>query len=275
MAKWKTIETNASEAFAVTWILFIAIWWFTDTSFFLMVGGGFIVAYVVVHFVAKSEEKERIAREDEISAINRDVRNTSLDIVTNYVIQHLETLVRKRRTLVRTGDYGEVVDGAWRKEIDKFLEVVVTPSVYMMAIDNDKNNYQILSNMIDGLVADNEHHVDGFSDQDVEDLDGVGYELYCAELLEACGWEVSRTPTSGDHGVDLIAEKFGRKVAIQCKKYSSPVGNKAVQEAYSGKSFYDAGEAVVVSNASFTPAAKQLAGKLSVVLMHQAQLKNL
>ena len=46
--------------------------------------------------------------------------------------------------------------------------------------------------------------------------------------------------------IEIIAEKNGMKYAVQCKHYSSNVGNHAVQEAFSGKSIYNADVAVVM-----------------------------
>ena len=69
-----------------------------------------------------------------------------------------------------------------------------------------------------------ERFEDGFR----ENMSGDEYEKYCKYILEQRGWEVNITPKSGDQGVDLIASKEYLKVCIQCKRYSKPVGNKAV-----------------------------------------------
>ena len=42
------------------------------------------------------------------------------------------------------------------------------------------------------------------------------------------------TNATGDLGLDVIAEKQGLRYGIQCKYYSYPVGNIAVQVAYAG-----------------------------------------
>ena len=76
--------------------------------------------------------------------------------------------------------------------------------------------------------------------------DGFEFEHRCAAFLKTKGYrKVSVTPPSGDQGIDVIAYKSGVKYGIQCKYYSAPVGNKAVQEAYSGARFYDCDRAVV------------------------------
>lgn len=80
---------------------------------------------------------------------------------------------------------------------------------------------------------------------------------------------------SGDQGIDVIAEKSGTKVVIQCKLYSSNVGNSAVQEIIAGQIFENADFAAVVSNVDFTKSARQLASSSRVFLIHHEQLGEL
>lgn len=96
---------------------------------------------------------------------------------------------------------------------------------------------------------------------------GEEYERYVAEKLEEKGfYNVRLTPSSGDYGVDILAEKGGVKFAFQCKRYSHPVGVKAVQEIYAGCRKYGMEQPVVVTNTRFTPNAKTLADDLGVSL---------
>ena len=71
---------------------------------------------------------------------------------------------------------------------------------------------------------------------------------------------------SGDQGVDIIAYKHFSKYAVQCKYYSYPVGNKAVQEVYAGGKYYDCDRCIVMTNGTFTKAAISAANKLDVKL---------
>lgn len=101
------------------------------------------------------------------------------------------------------------------------------------------------------------------------------YEKYVAQRLAGLGFNARTTKASGDQGADVLADKNGISFAIQCKKYSSPVGNKAVQEANAGRDFYKRDYAVVVSNADFTKAAKQAANACKVILLNDNQLEKL
>ena len=108
-----------------------------------------------------------------------------------------------------------------------------------------------------------------------ENMSGDEYEEYCKYLLKRRGWIVELTPKSGDQGVDLIATKENLKVCIQCKRYSKPVGNKAIQEIFTGKQFYSGSHGVLVSNAGFTKSAKKLASKTGIILLSDENLINL
>ena len=108
-----------------------------------------------------------------------------------------------------------------------------------------------------------------------ENMSGDEYENYCKYILKQRGWIVELTPKSGDQGVDLIATKEYLKVCIQCKRYSKPVGNKAIQEIFTGKQFYSGSHGVLVSNAGFTKSAKSLASKTGIILLSDENLMNL
>lgn len=113
------------------------------------------------------------------------------------------------------------------------------------------------------------------ADVSFEDLSPYDYEKQVAQSLSEMGWNTQVTKASGDQGCDVLAVKGRARVAIQCKYYSKPIGNKAVQEINAAKSYYDANYAAVVSNQSYTPAAKLLATKLQVALLHHSQLNSL
>ena len=98
-------------------------------------------------------------------------------------------------------------------------------------------------------------------------MTGYEYEKKCAQLLTGMGYtNVEVTPGSGDQGIDIIARRGGKKYGIQCKYYEGTVGNKAVQEAFAGASFYDCDAAMVITNSRLTGPAKKLAEKLNVAV---------
>ena len=107
----------------------------------------------------------------------------------------------------------------------------------------------------------------------VDRMEGHEFEYFCAELLERCGFEaVTVTRGSGDQGVDILAFKEDIKYAIQCKNYSTPLGNKPIQEVFAGKTFYKCHVGVVMTNSTFTKGAIELADSVGVILWDKTRL---
>lgn len=98
------------------------------------------------------------------------------------------------------------------------------------------------------------------------------FEHYCAAVLRQRKWDARVTQLSGDQGVDIVAEKRGLRIVIQCKKYSKPVGNYAVQEIVAGIAHENARRGVVVTNSDYTAGARRLAASNDVLLLHHSQL---
>lgn len=110
----------------------------------------------------------------------------------------------------------------------------------------------------------------------VDAMDGHSFEHWCAEILSKNGFSnVSVTPGSGDHGVDVLAEKDGIRYAVQCKCYSHDLGNTPVQEVYAGKEMYRCQVGVVMTNRYFTAGAKALAEQTRVLLWDRDKLQSL
>lgn len=106
-----------------------------------------------------------------------------------------------------------------------------------------------------------------------DQMEGHEFEYFCADLLEKNGYvNVKVTQGSGDQGIDVLAEKEGVQYGIQCKCYSSDIGNKAVQEAFSGKTFYGCHVAAVLTNQHFTKSATELAQVNKVLLWDREKL---
>jgi restriction system protein len=92
-----------------------------------------------------------------------------------------------------------------------------------------------------------------------QSMSGIQFEDYVATVARSCGVPVIMTPMTGDWGVDLIVGHRPNRLAIQCKRYSRPVGPGAIQEVVAGAPMQDCVATMVVSNQPFTPAAHRLA----------------
>ena len=110
----------------------------------------------------------------------------------------------------------------------------------------------------------------------IDEMEGHDFEYFCAELLEKRGFiDVEVTRGSGDYGVDILAEKEGVTYAIQCKRYSAPVGVEAVQQVYAGRDYYDRMVGAVMTNQYFTTAAVDAAKRLKILLWDRGYLDSM
>jgi HJR/Mrr/RecB family endonuclease len=104
--------------------------------------------------------------------------------------------------------------------------------------------------------------------------DPILFEKSVANNFTHFGWETKETKRTGDQGADVIAEKGEVKIIVQCKLYSQAIGNKAVQEVFAAQRYYNGDLSLVVSNASYTKSAQQLAESNDVVLLHYSDLNS-
>ena len=102
-------------------------------------------------------------------------------------------------------------------------------------------------------------------------MTGMEFEIFVRDRLVEKGYAKARietTPPSGDYGADLIVrqDEKPKVIVIQCKRSANAVGVQAVQQVLGAKKFYKANEAWVVTDATFTPAARRLAQSADVRL---------
>ena len=109
-----------------------------------------------------------------------------------------------------------------------------------------------------------------------DNMDGHAFEKFCGEVLKKNGFEeIAVTKGTGDQGIDIICYKDSVKYGIQCKCYTSDIGNKAVQEVYAGKTYYQCHVGVVLTNRAFTKSAIDLAEKNGIILWDRNKLLSL
>jgi HJR/Mrr/RecB family endonuclease len=102
---------------------------------------------------------------------------------------------------------------------------------------------------------------------DIEQLSWSRFEELVALLLEESGYEVTRTKLTRDGGVDLWAlqrSDLGSTLyAIDAKKYgrSKIIGPEPVRAIYGVADLAGASAGMIVTTATFGPAARQLASQ--------------
>lgn len=235
---------------------------------------------------AEQERERQLAEAEE--RFEKAKQETVKSAVEWVVACHLQVLIRKLRQTERTDEYGRRVTENWYRELDYFLDHVVIEKVRAeWPFPRDE------AEEVCGWIADELHEFSRLSadsyvqqhmlefanpEQQVtfdDSMAGSDFERFCADELTLAGWRVQLTGCTGDQGGDIVAEKNRHRVLVQCKKYSAPVGNAAVQEAFAGMSYHEATVACVVSNAAYTKAAQQLAATTGVHLLHYSQLSDL
>lgn len=224
-------------------------WWFGYTLFSLISG------------VAWASIKNHKLR------AKRDAENKQFAKAKQVIDAHAKELSIRRNQLTVKTSYGLTDDKKWRKEMGHFFTNVISPAIG--AIDDPLGiKYQLILLAIEQETANYQDAAIPFSRK----MSPTEYERLVANTLIEHGWDARITVATGDQGIDVIAEKHGIKVVVQCKLYSNNVGNTAVQEVIAGKVFEKADFAAVVTNADFTKSAKQLATSSGVFILHHDQL---
>ncbi|MBQ9444142.1 MAG: restriction endonuclease [Lachnospiraceae bacterium] len=112
----------------------------------------------------------------------------------------------------------------------------------------------------------------GASLRKIDKMTGEEFEEYLGLLYDRKGYKVKYTPGTSDFGADLLLKKKGVMTVVQAKRYKNPVGEASVQQALSGKGYYDADQCMVITNSYFTPAAEALAERTGVTLIDRELL---
>lgn len=110
----------------------------------------------------------------------------------------------------------------------------------------------------------------------IDEMSGLEFEEYAACLFSEIGYEnVTVTASSHDQGADILMERDGVRFAVQCKVYSTRLGNTPVQEITAAREFYGCHVGAVITNSYFTDSAAELAKANRVLLWDRAYLAGL
>ena len=202
------------------------------------------------------------------------IRRSLVQKVKSATQQHITALARRRVQLLQPDAYGNLKVEKWAKELDYFIFEHLQPTLTaeeQAALPQHSPDLKIAVEMLVSTAMESQPTLRAFSDA----MTPAEFEGYCAEELRQAGWNARVTLQSRDQGVDVIADKNNVRVVLQCKLYTGPVGNKAVQEAAAGRAHEGANYGIVVSNNKYTSAAEQLAATNGVLLLHYRDLRNL
>lgn len=112
---------------------------------------------------------------------------------------------------------------------------------------------------------------------DIDEMDGATFEHFCADLLRVNGWtDVQITPASGDHGIDITAEKDDIKWGFQCKRWGdTKVDAIAIGQTYKGKALYECDMVAVITTSTLTAQAEGEAKQLGIKVWGRGKIRQL
>ena len=112
---------------------------------------------------------------------------------------------------------------------------------------------------------------------DIDKMDGGTFEHFCADLLRVNGWtDVQVTPGSGDHGIDITAEKDDIKWGFQCKRWGdTKVDAVAIGQTYKGKALYECDMVAVITTSTLTAQAEGEAKQLGIKVWGRGKIRQL
>lgn len=224
------------------------------------------------HRIAKARDASMrlaaLAQEQEYQQNLLRRRTIERQRLIDAVDRHRSALSRNLALAVRTNDYGAVVKDMTDEAFVEFFASIALDSALFSFDEAKALVFERLG------IHRREQAAAGF-DADTFPRGGNDFEHWVAQSLTRFGWMAEVTRGSGDQGLDVIAEKAGKRLGLQCKLYGSPVGNKAVQEAHAGVAYYGVDAAGVLTNASFTPSATALATATGIRLFSQHDIPDL
>ena len=212
-----------------------------------------------------------------ISIIRNSNRKKKLEkfekLIICYIKKHENALTLKKSQLTYYDEYGCLIDSKWDKEIKHFVLNVLGIESVRGNSKVAKDNFIYYKNLINRNIPLVNISLPEFNTTKNNQESGLDFEKNVGERFIKNGFYVKYTPKSNDQGVDIIVKTLNNNtLVIQCKYYSSKIGNQAVQEIISGRVFYNAKFAAVITNNEYTTSAKQLAKTANVYLLHETQI---
>lgn len=190
--------------------------------------------------------------------MNKDETLENMSII---ILSHIEELYMQKKLSIRAGRKDSMNSMYWKWDKYYFLYTqYFNHSMRDMGtyeISDEENKYiSIGMKMIDQHLSDIDtkkfnKFVDTFS--------GTEYEIYCLHELEKYGWDAKATKGGGDFGADIIAEKKGKKMVLQCKRHKNRIGISAVKDIFAANAYYKGDLAVVCSNMDYSKPSRDLA----------------
>jgi hypothetical protein len=98
-------------------------------------------------------------------------------------------------------------------------------------------------------------------------MTGHGFEQAVANLFRNIGFSAEVSSGGGDGGVDIILQSPNRRIAVQCKRYKSPVGPHVIRDLWGTMNHLDFEEGCIVTTTGFTKGVKGFAEDKNIFLV--------
>jgi restriction endonuclease Mrr len=103
-------------------------------------------------------------------------------------------------------------------------------------------------------------------------MSGLEFEQFVERLLTRTGYSELRLTPVNDQGGDLVGNSpNGVRTVVQAKRWKNSLGNGVVQELLGAMLHYDCQAGLIVTNSTFTVAARELAAKDPRITLHDGQ----
>jgi restriction system protein len=94
----------------------------------------------------------------------------------------------------------------------------------------------------------------------------------CARELLQAGWNARIAAARPGGHAEVVAERGGCRVALQCAAEAQAIGYRAVQQAAAARAEGQAAVAAMVSGSGYTAAAQHFAAANHILLLHYQDL---
>ena len=183
-------------------------------------------------------------------------------------------------------DFGK--GGSFDEKLDELLAYkrVLSENVIYPTADSQNDGLKIFNELTAEDIDTDDEYV--WSIEDIDTVIGDVFEKIVEDIYNSIeGLSAKKTPHSNDYGVDVVVLSSDNMSGylIQCKHkldYSSPLGNKGVQEVCAAIQYYNGlytgidFEPIVITNAMrFTSGAIELAEKNNVKLIARHELSKM
>lgn len=103
-------------------------------------------------------------------------------------------------------------------------------------------------------------------------MNGFVYEREVSKLFLKKGYHVTTTKATGDGGVDIVLQRDGKIIIVQCKNTQKPAGPAIVRDLYGTMINFKAHEAILVTTSGCSKGAKEFMQGKPISVMSLAHL---